>query len=661
MVLPKRALKKKIYPIEHNCVANQEVQSVNFRFLSKHSSHLLKLAAGAEAYCFTEPDLCLTRLRQLCEAIAANVSRYSSTARDRKPDLLSLINGMQDDGILTRELVDAFHTIRRMANEAVHSGTAEFGTALHALKLGRGIAIWFHRLKHPNFKPGAFIPPPKPEESSAELAAELEELKQKYAEEHKALEAAQDRITTLSEARERAEAQATKAYEDQIAALELAQESEDKLQATQVQFIEEQTNQAKPTKKESDQVQVAAKKASQAFLAELGEAETREIIDAQMRDAGWEADTKTIRASAGTRPEPGKNKAIAEWPTASGPVDYALFIGRELVAVAEAKRFDVDIPAKHSSQTLRYARDVDSKGYPLPEGSPWVDYIVPYAFTTNGRPYLKQLQEKSGIYYQDLRLPTNKACAIDGWRTPEGLLAELKQDIPTANQDLSESPVDLPGLRPYQIEAISETESAIIAGQNELLLAMATGTGKTRTAVSLIYRLIKAKRFRRILFLVDRTELGSQAFENGFDQIKLEGINTFTEIYNVAELGETQIEQETKVHIATVQSMVRRITQVSDEPPPPVDQYDCVIIDECHRGYNLDKEMDEHELTFRSEADFISKYRRVVEHFHSVKIGLTATPAQHTSDIFGRPVYTYSYREAVGCAITRPRFASPLH
>lgn len=625
----------------------EEPKSANFQFLAKQTPHLLKLATGAEAYCFTEPDLSLTRLRQLCEAIATRVARYSPTALNKQPDFYTLINSMRDDQILSSELVDAFHTVRKLCNNPIHTGEAELGTALHALKIGRGIAVWFYRLTNPSFKPGAFIPPPRPSNPSEELAVELEELKDKLAKEHQALEKAQDRITSLSEAREEAEALAAKAYEDQLAAIELAQESEEKLLAAQARFISDQTAQDKPTAKETESVKQAANAASKEFLAEMDEAETREIIDAHMREAGWEADTNSIRFSKGSRPEPGKNKAIAEWPTTSGPVDYALFIGRQLIGVAEAKRFDVDIPAKHSSQTLRYARGVDPKGYPLHDDSPWLDFIVPYAFTTNGRPYLKQLHEKSGIYFQDLRIDTNKAYAIDGWRTPEGLLAELQQDIPAANADLASNPIDLPGLRPYQIEAISEIEKAVAEDQRELLLAMATGTGKTRTAISLIYRLIKAKRFRRILFLVDRTELGSQAYENGFEQIKLEGISTFTEIYNVCKLGDSSIAPETKVHIATVQSMVRRVTQVSDEPPPAVDQYDCIIIDECHRGYSLDKEMDEHELTFRSEADFISKYRRVVEHFHAVKIGLTATPAQHTAEIFGRPVFTYSYREAV--------------
>src|SRR5690606_28759100 len=84
-----------------------------------------------------------------------------------------------------------------------------------------------------------------------------------------------------------------------------------------------------------------------------------------------------------------------------------------------------------------------------------------------------------------------------------------------------------------------------------------------------------------------------------------------------------------------------------DDAPPAVDTYDCIIVDECHRGYTLDRELNDRELMFRDESDYISKYRRVLEHFHAVKIGLTATPALHTREIFGDPVFTYSYREAV--------------
>ncbi|MCG8600851.1 MAG: type I restriction-modification system endonuclease, partial [Verrucomicrobiales bacterium] len=308
-------------------------------------------------------------------------------------------------------------------------------------------------------------------------------------------------------------------------------------------------------------------------------------------------------------------------------------------------KFKVSLPSV-LGQAERYARDIDPKTYELPEGNPWEDFRVPLVYVANGRPYLKQIEDESGIHMRDLRDPTNKRAVLDGWPSPEGLEALLASNPKEADEKLADSPVDLPGLRRYQIRAINEVEKAIAEGDREILLAMATGTGKTRTCLSLVYRLIKAHRFRRILFLVDRTKLGEQAAD-AFKEVKLEQLQPFSEIYNVQELGDIQPAKETRVQIATVQAMVKRVLSPGDDHPPPVDQYDCVVIDECHRGYNLDSEMAEHELTFRSEADFISKYTRVLDHFHAVKIGLTATPAQHTETIFGAPVFTYSYREAV--------------
>lgn len=104
-------------------------------------------------------------------------------------------------------------------------------------------------------------------------------------------------------------------------------------------------------------------------------------------------------------------------------------------------------------------------------------------------------------------------------------------------------------------------------------------------------------------------------------------------------------EAETRIQVATVQAMVKRIF-MSDNPPP-LDQFDCIIIDEAHRGYTLDQEMTEGEIATRDASQYLSSYRRVLDYFDAVKIALTATPAKHTSEIFGKPVYTYSYREAV--------------
>ncbi len=104
-------------------------------------------------------------------------------------------------------------------------------------------------------------------------------------------------------------------------------------------------------------------------------------------------------------------------------------------------------------------------------------------------------------------------------------------------------------------------------------------------------------------------------------------------------------EAETRIQVATVQAVVKRI--IMSDQPPPIDQFDCIIIDEAHRGYTLDQEMTKGELATRDASQYISSYRRVLDYFDAVKIALTATPAKHTSDIFGKSVYTYSYREAV--------------
>ena len=175
---------------------------------------------------------------------------------------------------------------------------------------------------------------------------------------------------------------------------------------------------------------------------------------------------------------------------------------------------------------------------------------------------------------------------------------------------------------------------------------MATGTGKTRTVLGMIYRFLKTGRFRRILFLVDRTSLGEQA-SDVFKEVKLEDLMTLDEIYNIKGLDDKDIDRETRIQIATVQSMVKRILYNDEDSMPAISDFDLVIIDEAHRGYILDKEMSEDEALYRDQVDYQSKYHYVVEYFDAVKIALTATPALHTTEIFGEPVFKYTYREAV--------------
>ena len=175
---------------------------------------------------------------------------------------------------------------------------------------------------------------------------------------------------------------------------------------------------------------------------------------------------------------------------------------------------------------------------------------------------------------------------------------------------------------------------------------MATGTGKTRTILGMIYRFLKTGRFRRILFLVDRNALGEQA-QDVFKEVKLEELMTLDDIYNIKGLDEKTIDKETRIQVATIQSMVKRILYNDEDTMPAVNDYDLVIIDEAHRGYILDKEMGDAEILYRDQLDYQSKYRSVVEYFDAVRIALTATPALQTTQIFGQPVFKYTYREAV--------------
>lgn len=396
---------------------------------------------------------------------------------------------------------------------------------------------------------------------------------------------------------------------------------------------------------------------TQSPQTELTEKETRELIDKQLRQVGWEADTKELRYSNGTRPAKGRNIAIAEWPVDSdvvdgGAADYALFIGEKLVGFIEAKKWGKDVASEIDFQGKEYARCVRPCDYSLCLGE-WGEYHVPFIFTTNGRDYSEQVKTKSGIWWLDLRKKSNISSALLGWMSPDGLSEKLKEDIEGKNERLKELPYDFLrdpsglGLRYYQLNAIQAAEKAITEGKKSALLAMATGTGKTRTVLGMIYRFLKTERFRRILFLVDRTELGTQALDV-FKEVKIEELMTLDEIYDVKGLEDTTVEKETKIHVSTVQGLVKRILYCGDnDTRPAVSDYDLIIIDEAHRGYIFDKEMSDAEILFRDQRDYQSKYRYVVDYFDAVKIALTATPALHTTQIFGEPVYTYTYPEAV--------------
>src|ERR1700730_738110 len=340
--------------------------------------------------------------------------------------------------------------------------------------------------------------------------------------------------------------------------------------------------------------------------------------------------------------------AIAEWPTASGPADYAFFVDTQCVALTEAKRRRKNVSAA-IDQAERYSKGfAPSSGISVPGGGPWGEFQVPFVFSANGRAYLKQIETESGIWFRDVRRPVNLRRVLLDWVTPQGLRDRLEIDRDTAQAALKVQPFEFGfPLRPYQRSAIEKIEATLDQDLRSMLVAMATGTGKTKLAIALLYRLLTAKRFRHVCFVVDRNALGGQAADE-FKTTRVVSIRTFADIFGLKELGDVSPDTETRVHICTIQGLVKRVLlAASPAEVPPIDQYDLMVVDECHRGYLLDREMSDAEMSFRSEEDYISKYRRVLEHFDATKIGLTATPALHTTQIFGEPIFTYSYREAV--------------
>lgn len=616
-------------------------QSSNFSHLKTHDEQLERLGLLAERYFGEDPNTCLLKLRQLAEGMAQSVASRVGLYTSANEKQIDLLRRLQEHGIVPREVGGLFHEIRKAGNDANHNLAGDHRTALMAMRLTWQLSVWLHRsFKEPGFKSGPFIPPQPPLDESAELKAELETLRQELS----AFRAAhQDAAQAL--AATQARAQQTEEERAIWEALAAEAESAKHQLAQRLEAIQAQASSQSP----QAVAQLVEAANSAANTLKLSESDTRKIIDSQLAAAGWVVDSINLTYAKGARPQRGQNLAIAEWPTETGPADYVLFIGLQPVAVIEAKRKHIDVSAA-LQQAKRYSRGFKpSSETELPAGNYGAEnaFRVPFAFSSNGRPYLRQLAQQSGVWFCDLRHPENLSHALDGWRTPDGLKALLQQDIAQAHAELDRTAFDYGfPLRPYQEQAIRAAEAAIADNQRAILLAMATGTGKTKTCIALIYRLLKAQRFRRILFLVDRSALGEQA-ANAFKDTRMEKLQTFADIFGIKELEHAQPDGDTAVHIATVQGMVQRVLYTDEDAPPPIDQYDCIVVDECHRGYLLDRELSETELSFRGYDDYISKYRRILDYFDAVKIGLTATPALHTTQIFGAPSYTYSYREAV--------------
>ena len=559
----------------------------NFEFLEKDFPVLANFGELAEKYCYSDSNSCLMKLGMIGETIVNLMFTYDRIALPQDNTAVARIDTLVREGLLTRDLATILHGLRKVRNKAVHENYSSVTDSKNFLLMAYGMCEWFMQTYGDwSYTHKDFV---MPEENVMIVSVD-------------------------KEAEEKKEAELAKQAEENAANAPKVARDERKKQANKV------ANQRPKT-----------------------EAETRFLIDEQLRMVGWEADTENIRYSKGVRPTKGRKLAIAEYPTNStvgnrGYADYALFIGEKLVGIIEAKAIHKDIPSVIDYQGKDYPRCIREEDEKYVIGK-WGEFKVPFTFATNGRPYLEQYRTKSGIWFLDLRKPDNSPMALHGWMSPDGMEELLAADADSRNKELKEMPYDLLtdkdglNLRPYQLNAIKAAEEAVISGKQTALLAMATGTGKT-------------ERFRRILFLVDRTALGEQA-QDVFEEVKMEDLLTLDDIYNIKGLEDKTIDKETRIHISTVQGMVKRIMYNNGETMPAVSDYDLLIIDEAHRGYILDKEMCEDEVLYRDQREYQSKYRAVIEYFNAIKIALTATPALQTTEIFGQPVFKYTYREAV--------------
>ncbi|WP_455229844.1 type I restriction-modification system endonuclease [Geopseudomonas aromaticivorans] len=635
-------------------------ESSNFAFLREHDPVFLQLASTAERVFASDPNTTLIKLRQLGEALAQDLAVRAGIELDATLSQADLLYRLSREIQLDGNIRNLFRTLRVEGNKATHGFRTQHREALDGLKVAHALAIWFHQSfgkQGGAFRPGPFVIPQDPSAPLRALQEQIEQLRGELGSSHQQLESNQQLAELLAREKDQYASLAGQMDEEARTYEQLALEHEAALAQTRAEFearLQALHQQLESQPQAAQQVMQRTQQASSQF--DLNEDLTRILIDQQLTDAGWQADSLDLTWSKGARPEKGRNKAIAEWPTSKPgeAADYVLFAGLTPVAIVEAKRQRINI-ADRIPQAERYARQLVIHGELQPawllsgEGDGWADgqggqFRVPFAFACNGRPYIKQLAEQSGIWFRDLRRPANLRRPLQDFHTPEGLLDLLKRSREEAEAKLKQEGFAYLRLRDYQENAIKAVGQALAANRRQCLLAMATGTGKTRTIIGLMYRLLKAERFRRILFLVDRSALGQQAIE-AFNEATLEQNHALAQIYDIKQLGDMAAEAETRIQVATVQAMVRRIFQ--SDSPPPIDAFDCIIVDEAHRGYTLDQEMTEGELAVRDYSQYLSQYRRVLDYFDACRVGLTATPAKHTSEIFGAPVFTYSYREAV--------------
>jgi type I restriction enzyme R subunit len=366
------------------------------------------------------------------------------------------------------------------------------------------------------------------------------------------------------------------------------------------------------------------------------EAKARENIDAQLTACGWIIqDRPAMNLSAG------QGVAVREFAIQSNHADYLLFVDRKAVGVIEAKKEGIALTSSEG-QAASYSAD-------LPENIPHVELPLPFVYESTG----------VETFFRDNRDPHPRSRRVFTFHRPETLALWVTNPV-TLRGYLQRMPDEHPlikgNLWPAQEEAIRNLEQSFASDHSRALIQMATGSGKTFTAVNFVYRLIKHAKAKRILFLVDRNNLGRQTFKE-FDQfVTPDDGRKFSELYNIQHLQSNVLDDVSKVHITTIQRLYSMLSGEAEFDPSqeegslweadevlsqqtekdvrynprfPIEYYDFIVTDECHRSiYNL--------------------WRQVLDYFDAHLIGLTATPSKQTFGFFNQNlVMEYSRQRAV--------------
>ena len=369
----------------------------------------------------------------------------------------------------------------------------------------------------------------------------------------------------------------------------------------------------------------------------------RDRIDAMLREVGWVVQSKGFVDIAAS-----KGVAVREYQTDVGPADYVLFVDRKPVGIIEAKREDEghrltvveEQSANYANSKLKYL-----KNDPLP-----------FVYESTG----------TVTRFTDYRDPKPRGRNVFSFHKPETIAEWLKKGKSLRERLLQIPALDETGLRPAQIVAINNLEHSFKKNRPKALIQMATGAGKTFTAASFVYRLLKFADAKRILFLVDTKNLGEQAEQEFMTFQPNDDNRKFTELYNVQRLSSSYISSDSQVCISTIQRLYsilkgeeldesselenpnentwlqnkmakNKAVPVEYTPKVPIEQFDFIVIDEAHRSiYNL--------------------WKQVLDYFDAFLIGLTATPDKRTFGFFNENVVSqYTYEESVIDGVNVPQ------